>query len=354
MARPFVSVLIDTYNHERFIEQAVVSVLEQNFSRADREIIVVDDGSTDRTPEILRKFERELRVIRKANGGQASAFNAGIPECRGDIVAFLDGDDWWEKTKVGEISEVFQRNQEFGTVGHGFNEADESGRRTVVNVPNNTYTCKLKSLEEARQFIGLRSFLGTSRLAIRKTILQEITHIPEQLVVEADEFIATIAVAISGCVVLPNALTCYRLHSGNLYQSADFDESKIYRKFIALDCLTKELPSLLAVRGVPRAAIEVLTCANRIDATRSRLAIGRGHNWETVRVERLAFRQAYRDASFAYRLFHAVVLTLASVLPPPLFYRLRHWYDRRRIAQFRKYVAEAIPVESLVVRKSLL
>lgn len=56
---PFVSVPIDTYNHEPFIEQAITSVLEQDFPASDREIIVVDDGSTDRTPEIVRKFEPE-------------------------------------------------------------------------------------------------------------------------------------------------------------------------------------------------------------------------------------------------------------------------------------------------------
>ena len=57
MAKPFASVLIDTYNHERFIEKAIVSVLEQDFPAAEREILVVDDGSSDRTPGILRRFE---------------------------------------------------------------------------------------------------------------------------------------------------------------------------------------------------------------------------------------------------------------------------------------------------------
>jgi glycosyltransferase involved in cell wall biosynthesis len=80
----FVSVLIDTYNHDRYIEEAVSSVLAQDFPSADREILVVDDGSTDKTPELLKKFEPHVRILRKANGGQASAFNLGIPECRGE------------------------------------------------------------------------------------------------------------------------------------------------------------------------------------------------------------------------------------------------------------------------------
>ena len=72
MARSFVSVLIDTYNHERFIEQAIVSALEQDFPAGEREIIVVDDGSTDSTAEVARKFEPHVSLIHKPNGGEPS------------------------------------------------------------------------------------------------------------------------------------------------------------------------------------------------------------------------------------------------------------------------------------------
>jgi len=67
-----VSVLIDIYKHERFIAKSIISVLEQNFPASERETIVVDRGLTDRTPEIVRRFEPSLRYIRKENGGRAS------------------------------------------------------------------------------------------------------------------------------------------------------------------------------------------------------------------------------------------------------------------------------------------
>ena len=100
MTTPHISVLIDTYNQERYIEQAIVSVLEQDFPAGEIEILVVDDGSTDRTPEIVNKFVPRVRYLRKENGGQASAFNACIPELHGRIVSFLDGDDWWARKET--------------------------------------------------------------------------------------------------------------------------------------------------------------------------------------------------------------------------------------------------------------
>src|SRR5580698_3495286 len=134
MPKPFVSILIDTYNHEKFIEQAIVSALEQDFPAAEREIIVVDDGSSDGTPKIVRKFEPHVRLIRKLNGGQASAFNAGIPECKGEIVSFLDGDDWWVPNKLQLAVGELEKNPALGAVGHGYYEASSDGRPLGVIV----------------------------------------------------------------------------------------------------------------------------------------------------------------------------------------------------------------------------
>ena len=75
---------------------------------------MVDDGSTDNTPSIVEKFLPRLRYIRKKNGGQASAFNVAIPELRGSIVAFLDGDDWWAKGKLSAVREVFESESDAG------------------------------------------------------------------------------------------------------------------------------------------------------------------------------------------------------------------------------------------------
>src|SRR5271163_4773386 len=170
MAKPFVSVLIDTYNHERFIEKAIVSVLEQDFPATDREILVVDDGSSDGTPEIIHRFAPHMRVLRKANGGQASAFNAGVPQCRGEIVAFLDGDDWWAPSKLREVCRALEDEAEVGVVGHGITEVYSDGREHA-ELLREAPRFRLDSEKGARVFRLRKSFLGTSRMSFRTEVL---------------------------------------------------------------------------------------------------------------------------------------------------------------------------------------
>lgn len=350
MGKPFVSVLIDTYNHERFIEEAIVSVVEQDLPASDREILVVDDGSTDRTPEIVRKFEPHVRLLRKENGGQASAFNAGIPECRGEMIAFLDGDDWWEIRKLSVVASEFESHPQIGTIGHGFNEVDERGKQLAVIVPMDECVSCLRDVKEGSDFLMLRAFLGTSRLAIRRTILQQVGPLPAGLQIEADEFLASVAAALGGARVLRESLTNYRYHSANLFQFEMWDTAKANRKHDSLACIVRELPSRLQTAGVPEEVMQALTDSVRLDTDRLRLSLGKGWPWETVRVEREAIRQTYRGASFGYHLFHSAVLGAAAVLPPATFYRLRRWYARRGLARARQMIGSAQPAPSLAIR----
>ncbi len=93
---PLFSVIIPTFNRERFIKRAVESVLNQSFKSF--ELIVVDDGSTDKTQQILKGYP--LTLISQDNRGVSSARNRGIEIAKGEIIAFLDSDDEWKKDKL--------------------------------------------------------------------------------------------------------------------------------------------------------------------------------------------------------------------------------------------------------------
>lgn len=93
-----VSAIMAAYNAERYVAEALDSVLTQK-RRAD-EIIVVEDGSTDRTGDALRPFERHITLIRQPNGGPGQALNVAIAAATGDLFAFIDADDMWTPQKL--------------------------------------------------------------------------------------------------------------------------------------------------------------------------------------------------------------------------------------------------------------
>jgi glycosyltransferase involved in cell wall biosynthesis len=86
-----ISIVIDNYNYPDYVQEAIQSALNQTY--ANTEVIVVDDGSTDHCPQILQQYASHVKLVLKSNGGQASAFNAGIGLATGDVVMLLDADD---------------------------------------------------------------------------------------------------------------------------------------------------------------------------------------------------------------------------------------------------------------------
>jgi hypothetical protein len=324
-ARPYISVLVDTYNHERFIEQAIVSVLEQGLGEGEREILVVDDGSTDRTAEIVRKFEPRVRLIRKTNGGQGSAFNAGIPECAGEIVAFLDGDDWWAPGKLGRVADALAKDAAVGLVGHGITEVYSDGREHVELLRENP-RFRVDSKEGAEAFRLRKSFLGTSRMTLRREILRKIGRVPETLTFEADEYLFTLAGLFGDVLILRESLTFYRLHENNAFQIADPSNAAVRRKQKILAALARSLREKLQELRAPEDAAKIILESVETEADLLRLMADGGFPWETVRTELRNYRMTHEKASAAHWLFKCATLLPACLLPARFYYSLRRQF----------------------------
>ena len=130
-----VSVVINTYNYGNYVGQAIESVLEQDFPASEREIIVIDDGSTDDTADRVTKYGREITYLRKQNGGQASAFNAGVAVARGAIICLLDADDYFYPKKLAEVSAIFSKLHNIGVVYNRYDVVSETGQIIAKAVP---------------------------------------------------------------------------------------------------------------------------------------------------------------------------------------------------------------------------
>src|SRR4051812_3217208 len=117
-----VSVVIATYNHGRYLREAIDSALAQ--THPPLEVIVVDDGSTDDTAEILQTYGGRIRAMRQANAGVAAARNAGLAAASGRYVGFLDSDDVWAPDKLARQLAVFDAQPALGLVHCGLERTD--------------------------------------------------------------------------------------------------------------------------------------------------------------------------------------------------------------------------------------
>jgi glycosyltransferase involved in cell wall biosynthesis len=127
MADPAISVVIPCYNGARFLREALDSVLAQ--THPAREVIVVDDGSTDDSAAVAASYGPPVRVIRQPNQGESVARNRGIDAAEGDWVAFLDADDWWLPEKLEEQAKLM--GPEVGAVCSGNSASYPDGREDL-------------------------------------------------------------------------------------------------------------------------------------------------------------------------------------------------------------------------------
>jgi len=215
MNDPLVTVLIDTYNYGRYVEEAIDSVLRQDFPPGQMEILVVDDGSTDDTAERVKKYGSRVQYLYKENGGQGSAFNLGFQRSSGDIVAPLDADDYFLPHKLRRIVKEFQNHPDAGMFYHSFLEFDSNSgdsRETRI-VPISGFL-----LDDKSKLLSYRIY-PTSSMVFRRQALGRILPMPETIRIQADTYVSLIAPLLTPVCAIEEPLSVYRVHGQNLYHS---------------------------------------------------------------------------------------------------------------------------------------
>jgi glycosyltransferase involved in cell wall biosynthesis len=210
-----ISVIIDNFNYARFLRAAIDSALAQTC--ADKEVIVVDDGSTDESAQIIHSYGDRIIPVLKQNAGQASAFNAGFAKGRGDVICLLDADDVWVTGKLSEIAALAERFPEASTLFHRCTKINGDGN-CLPQAPRPREIVRGNIRDRVRRSGGAWPFPPTSALCFRREFLRQIMPIPEPpLRICADLYLATLAPFFGEVAGSPSSLMHYRIHDRNAW-----------------------------------------------------------------------------------------------------------------------------------------
>jgi glycosyltransferase involved in cell wall biosynthesis len=243
MTAPLITVLVTTYNYGQFVEQAINSILAQDFPPDKIQILVVDDGSTDDTSARVKKYGSRIEYLYKPNGGQASALNFGIARARGEIIALLDADDLFLPDKLSRIAQAFEQNPTVGMVYHRLKEwhTRTEERRDYKFIPVSG------DLRKVPNDFLLYDPQPTSAISFRRISLNPLLPVPESISMLADCFLVSLIPFLSPILALPESLAVYRIHGKNSYSTTERQipeetrKSRLHQWQIVFDAMRKWL-----------------------------------------------------------------------------------------------------------------
>ncbi len=229
---PLISIIIPSFNQGRFIKQTIDSILDQAYTKV--EVIVMDGGSTDSTIAILKSYGEQIFWVSEKDRGQTHAINKGISLAKGEIITYLNSDDYFLPQSLQIVVDVFQSNQKALWVTGDYLIIDERGEQIQSVIAS------YKKL--------LRKFLSFNLLSILNPIIQPSTFLRKELVSEVGQFNESLrytmdydywlrAIRIKKSMVLNEKLSVFRIHGsskGGSQYKQQFEEelnvAKYYQK----------------------------------------------------------------------------------------------------------------------------
>jgi hypothetical protein len=212
-----VTIIITNYNYGRFLSRSIDSALAQTFSST--QVIVVDDGSTDNSREVLREYsERVHAVLLPHNQGQAAAFNAGFQISHGDIVFFLDADDWLYPHAVAHVLEVMSPG--VALTQFRLHLVDGDGH-TIDLLPSPEVSFDSGNVLPILLLRGRYENTVTSGNAFARRTLASILPVPEDAFrISADGYLLTLAPFCGQIASIEQPLGAYTVHGTNYWAAA--------------------------------------------------------------------------------------------------------------------------------------
>lgn len=313
-----VSVVIDNHNYGRFLKETLDSVLSQILDDVAVEIVVVDDGSTDDSREILASYAPRVKSLLQARQGQATAFNVGLSAATGDIVCLLDSDDVFLPGKLQAVVSAF-KDPKVVAVQHFLHDTDAHLKPLPRRFP--AWPARYTLDDYAS---GLTEFTATSGLAFRREVLLKLLPIPKDLFYYLDDFLTAHALFFGEVANIPEVLGLHRMHGANWCAGGLENPAKIERDFVDRANYSAHRDRWLAEAGRSRSpeAVE----AEALELWRRRVLL------ESLRARPLEAARAWTDGlrtlpRTRHARFRAATTGLA-VLSPTLYLALYDLYSR--------------------------
>lgn len=217
-----ISVLIINYNYGRFLAEAIGSALDQTV--APFELVVVDDGSTDESREVLETFSGRVSALLTENRGPTAATNAGLEHCGGDVVCLLDSDDLMLPRRVEALVDCYTAHPECDWVFHGLDFIDRETRSPITTPVRPGFTAgRHDERSRARRRGSFRMVApATSALSFRRGLLDEVLPIPA-LAPYQDHFLRFAALGTAPGWVTSDVLCLQGMHDTNMYSRTTGD-----------------------------------------------------------------------------------------------------------------------------------
>jgi CTP:molybdopterin cytidylyltransferase MocA len=313
---PVVSILINNWNYAGYVGQAIESALAQSYP--DVEVVVVDDGSTDNSRSVLARYADRVTLIMQERGGQPAAAAAGLAASRGDIVMFLDADDFLEPEAAARVAAAWA--DDCAKVQFRLSLVDAGGRRRGADPPLHVAMPTGDVVPEIFARGGYETPV-TSGNAYPRRLLQQLFPVPPEFRY-FDPYLNTVAPFYGRVVSIDEELGAYRLHGRNGWALTDrVDLDRIRERLI--EDLMKEpyIQRAAAVTGrdVPpgtslRKPIHVLYRLASLRLEPSSHPVAQDSRRHLLRAGIRALR-ADRQLPVPDKLFHAGVLLVTAVAP---------------------------------------
>jgi glycosyltransferase involved in cell wall biosynthesis len=218
---PVVSIVMATYNFERFLARAIESALAQDYPADALDIVVIDDGSTDSTPQVVAPYLDRVRYIRKPNGGLLTTVNRGLAEARGEFISLLSGDDEFLPAKTRTQVDFLLTHPEVGMVYADLEVVDDSG---ATLHPSLWEAGKLTPVR-GRAFGPLltKNVVSGGAMMFRSSLKPVFHPIPESAAWE-DWYISLKIASVAEIDFIPEAVYRYRYHGDNMNLGAKGDK----------------------------------------------------------------------------------------------------------------------------------